>query len=111
MPRFISRGSATAVDDYKESHMKVVEPTKPYRKSGGAQVFSRSYLRAPIQRCRFSAHSERIGSRISSVFGPSSLWRWRKRTHAFQRRIASSLPVGRTRSASSNSPSALTIQS
>jgi hypothetical protein len=27
MPRFMSRGSATPVDDYKESRMKLVDPT------------------------------------------------------------------------------------
>jgi hypothetical protein len=56
-------------------------------------------------------HSERIGSLTSSVLGPSFLWRSRKRTQAFQRKIGSSLPGGRRRSASSNNPSALTIQS
>jgi hypothetical protein len=35
MPRFISRGSATPVDDFKESRMRLVDPTTPYRKSGG----------------------------------------------------------------------------
>jgi hypothetical protein len=35
MPRFIPRGSATPVDDCKESRMRFVDPTKPYRKSGG----------------------------------------------------------------------------
>jgi hypothetical protein len=35
MPRFISRGSATPVDDFKESLMRFVDPTEPYRKSGG----------------------------------------------------------------------------
>jgi hypothetical protein len=35
MPRFISRGSATLVDVFKESRMKFLDPTKPYRKSGG----------------------------------------------------------------------------
>ena len=35
MPRFISRESATPVYDYKESRMRFVDPTKPYRKSGG----------------------------------------------------------------------------
>ena len=35
MPRFISRGSATPVDDYKESRMKFIDPKKLHRKSGG----------------------------------------------------------------------------
>jgi hypothetical protein len=34
MPRFILRGSATPVDDFKESRIRFVDPTKPYRKSG-----------------------------------------------------------------------------
>ncbi len=56
-------------------------------------------------------YSERIGSEASSVVGPNSLWRSRKRTQAFQRRIASSLPAGRRCSASPKSRSALTVQS
>ncbi len=35
MPRFIPRRSATLVNDYKESRMKSVDPTKPYRKFEG----------------------------------------------------------------------------
>jgi hypothetical protein len=40
MPRFISRGSATPVDDFdfKESRMKFADPIKPDRKSGGTAV-------------------------------------------------------------------------
>jgi hypothetical protein len=34
MPRFISRGPATPVDDFTESRMKIVDLAKPYGKSG-----------------------------------------------------------------------------
>jgi len=36
--RFIPRGSATPVDDFKESRMKFADPTKSDRKSGGSVV-------------------------------------------------------------------------
>ena len=35
MPRFISPRSATLVDVFKESRMKFLDPTKPYRNCGG----------------------------------------------------------------------------
>ncbi len=35
MPRFISRGSATPVDDFKESRMRLVDPTRLTGNPGG----------------------------------------------------------------------------
>jgi hypothetical protein len=66
---------------------------------------------AAISSANCRTYSESIGSGASSVFGPNSLWRSRKRTHAFQRRIASSLPAGLKCSAAPKSCSALTVQS
>lgn len=65
--------------------------------------------RLSVRGCK--TYSERMGSGASSVFGPNSLWRSRKRTQAFQRRIASSFPAGRSCSASPKSRSALIVQS
>jgi hypothetical protein len=36
--RFMPRGSATPVNDFKESRMKFTDPTKSDRKSGGSAV-------------------------------------------------------------------------
>ena len=69
------------------------------------------HQRPPSFQCDCRTYSESIGSGASSVFGPNSLWRSRKRTHAFQRRIASSLPAGLKCSAAPKSCSALTVQS
>ena len=50
MPRFLSRGSATPVNDFKESGMKFADPTNELKV--GAPVFSRCYRPCPTKPCR-----------------------------------------------------------
>ncbi len=120
----IGIGASLAITRLMSTLLFGISATDPMTFAGVAVILSlvallASYIPARrAMRCRSNGrpkrrmiHSERIGSLTSSVLGPSALWRSRKRTQAFQRRMGSSLPAGRRRSASSNSPSALTIHS
>jgi len=74
------------------------------RNTCGHPIETQSHLslHPSLRRMRAAAgdHSDRIGSALSSALGSSSLCRERKRMQAFQRRMASSLPAARRRSAS-----------
>ena len=88
-----------------------IATTTPAHTTGTSHYRVATASEAPSFQRDCRTYSESIGSGASSVFGPNSLWRSRKRTHAFQRRIASSFPAGLKCSAAPKSCNALTVQS